>query len=43
MSLTDQGTCVNSLWVLATFADKRFVRVKGKLFPVEFTEKTSGF
>lgn len=30
MSLTDQGTCVNSLQVLAAFADKRLVRVKGK-------------
>jgi len=43
MSLTDQGTSVDSLWVLAAFTDKRFIRVKDKLFPVEFTEKTSGF
>lgn len=43
MSLTDQGTPVNSLWVLAAFTDKRFVRVRGKLFPVEFTEKALAF
>lgn len=43
MSLPDQGTPVNSLWVLAAFTDKRFVRVRGKLFPVGFTENTVAF
>lgn len=39
--LSCRKACKNHLWVLTAFPGKRLI--KGKLFPVEFSEQTSGF